>query len=129
MKNLITLLFLILVTSVMQGQTIPKEEVTGTWQVIGVVEEGTYPGQGEEMIGSFFDLYPDHNFQLRMKRNDRPSKGFDEIFRNTTWNYDETKQTITLKDGRFPLKVSRESNKTFFELVGIGLILQVHKPM
>ena len=56
---------MILVTSVMQGQTIPKEEVTGTWQVIGVVEEGTYPGQGEEMIGSFFDLYPDHNFQLR----------------------------------------------------------------
>src|SRR5690554_2179750 len=122
MKNLITLLFLMLFTSALQGQTIPKEEVTGTWQVIGVVEEGTKPGQGEEMIGSFFDIYPDHKFQLRMKRNDRPSKGYDEIFQNSTWSYDETKQTVSLEEGRFPIKVSKESNKTFFELVGIGLI-------
>jgi len=118
-----------LFTSAMHGQTIPKEEVIGTWQVIRVVEEGAKPGLGEEMIGSFFDIYPDYKFQLRMKRNDRPSKGYDEIFRNTTWSYDETQQTITLNDGRFPIKVSKDSNKTFFELVGIGLKLQVQKPM
>lgn len=129
MKNLTILLLSILFTSAVQSQSITKQEITGTWQVVKVVEAGTEPNQAEEMVAAYFDIHPDHNFQLRLKRNDRPSKGYDEIFRNSTWSYDESTQTIKFQDDRFPIKASKVDDKIIFELLGTGMKLEVIKPM
>ena len=84
MKNLTILFILALLTSTVQSQSLAEKEITGTWQVINVVDAGNQPQQADDMLGAYFDIYPDHNFQLRTKKQDKSSKGFENKFENYT---------------------------------------------
>lgn len=85
MKNLTILFILALLTSTVQSQSLTEKGLTGTWQVIKVVDAGTQPKQAEEMNETYIDIYPDHNFQLRTKKHYKSSKGFESKFENYKW--------------------------------------------
>ncbi len=125
MKNLIFLFVLALFTSAVQSQSLTEKEITGTWQVVSIADEGNNPKEAKEMVFAYIDLYPDHTFQLRMKT----AKGHINTFKNATWSFDEATQTITNSDGRFPIIVSKINSKIIFELSGIGMKLEVVMPM
>lgn len=125
MKNLILLFVLALVTSTVQSQSLTEKEITGTWQIMKAIEIGNKPKKAKELIAAYIDIYPDYNFQLRMKT----SKGYENTFNNATWSFDATTQTITTSDGRFPIKASKSNDKMVFELVGTGIKLEVVRPI
>jgi len=125
MKNLIFLFVLALFTSTVQSQSLTEKEITGTWQVVNAIEFGTKPKKAKELVAAYIDIYPDHNFQLRMKT----SKGYEDTFNNATWSFDEATQTITTSDGRFPIKASKSNDKMIFELSGTGIKLEVVMPI
>lgn len=125
MKKLLFIFVLALLTSGLQGQSLAEKEITGTWFVKDVVELGTKPKKAKEMTSAYIDIYPDYSFQLRLKT----AKGYENNFTNATWSYNETTQTITTSDDRFPIKILKANNKMIFELSGTGIQLEVVKPI
>lgn len=128
MKNITIVFILALLTSTVQSQSITEKEITGTWQVINVVEVGNQPNQAEDMIAAYIDIYPDNNFQLRTKKQDKSSKGYKNNFVNSKWSYNEATQTINLDKGSMAIKVSKSNGKIVFELIETGIKLEVVMP-
>ena len=126
MKNLIVFFLVTLLTSAAQSQSLTEKELTGTWQVISVVDNGKDAKLANGLMAAYFDILPDHNFQLRIKANG--PKGYRDTFKNTSWIYNETEQTLELDNNTFPLKISKKADKTLFELIGTDIILEVVKP-
>ena len=129
MKNLILLFVLALLTSTVQSQSLTEKEITGTWQVINVVNAGTHSKQADEMVAAYFDLYPDHNFQLRTKSQDKSSKGYENKYKNYTWIFNEATQIIELSQGNMMIKPSKSDGKMFFEFPETGMKLEVAMPI
>lgn len=129
MKNLTVFFVFALLTSFVQSQSLTETEITGTWMVVNVEVPQDKENQGEDFIGSYFDFYPDYKFQLRLKMKDENSNRYQETFRNTTWAFNQTSQKIELNDGKFPIKVSKNNNKVYFELVGTEVKLEVTQPI
>ena len=129
MKNLTIFFILALLTSTVQSQSLTEKEITGTWQVINVVDAGKQSQQADDMLGAYFDFYPDHNFQLRTKNQNDSSKGYKYNFENYKWSYNEVTQTIELSKGTMTIKLSKSNGKMFFELPETGVKLEVVMPM
>ncbi len=125
MKNLIVLFALMLFSVMAQSQTVTEKEITGTWQVTNIVDAGAQPKQAEEMMDAYIDIYPDYNFQLRMKT----SKGYQDTFKNYKWSFNEDTQTIEVDNGNMSIKTSISDDKMIFELRGTGIKLEVVKPI
>lgn len=125
MKNLIVLFALMLFSVTAQSQSVTEDEITGTWQVMNIVDAGAQPKQAEEMIAAYFDIYPDYNFQIRMKT----SKGYQDTFKNYKWSFNEDTQTIEMNNGNMSIKVFKNDDKMVFELPGTGIKLEVVKPI
>ncbi len=129
MKNLIILFAFILLAATAQSQSLTEKEISGTWQVITITNAGNKPAQAEEMNAAYFDLYPDHSFQLRTQKNNGSSTEYEENFKNYKWSYNAATQTINLSKGNMNIKVSKINNNVFFELTGTGIKLQVFQPI
>lgn len=129
MKKLTILFILALITSTVQSQSISEKEITGTWQVINIVDAGNDPIGADDLSAAYFDIYPDHSFQLRLKKKSKDSKEYNNTFTDYTWSYNEDTQTIKLNNDKFPIKVSKSNNKMLFELLGTGIKLEVVMPM
>ena len=127
MKNLTVLFVLALLTSTVQSQSLTEKEITGTWQVINVVDAGSKPKQAKEMVAAYFDIYSDHTFQLRMKKEDK--QGLENKFKNSSWSYNETTQTITINKDNTIIKPSKNNGKMIFELPESGMKLEVVMPI
>ncbi len=127
MKNLIVLLAFVLITAAANSQSISEKETSGTWQVSAIADSGSKPEQAEELNGALFDLYTDHSFQLRTKKGSGANTIYEESFRNATWSYNPTTQTINTGKG-MKIKVSQIENKIFFELLGTEIKFEVFKP-
>lgn len=129
MKNLLVLFVLTLLTSTVQSQSLTEKEITGTWQVVNVVDAGSQPKQAGEMLAAYFDIYPDHSFQLRTKKTKEASKGYQNKFNNNTWSFDDASQTISAREVNMNIQVSKNDGKMFFKLLESGMTLEVVKPM
>lgn len=129
MKNLIVLFVLALLTSTVYGQSLTEKEITGTWQVINVVNAGSQPQQAEKMHSAYFDIHSDHSFQIRLKKQGKTSKGYENTLKNTTWNYKNDTQTIGLNNENMTIIVSKSSGKMFFEMPETGMKLEVYMPI
>ncbi len=128
MKNLLVLFILSFFASTASGQSLTEKDIMGTWQVVSIVEKGNQPSNAENMIAAYFDLQPDHSFQLRIKNKESQSKN-DKSSKNLSWSFDETTQIINLTGDKFNIKVSKNGSKMNFELVETGIILEVLKPV
>ena len=129
MKNLLVIFILALFTSGAQSQSLTEKDISGTWRVIHVLDAGNKPKQAEEMNLSYIDIYPDHNFQIRTKKQDKSSKGYENKFENIKWSYNEATQTINLDNGSTSIMVSKRNNKTVFEFPETGLKMEVVMPI
>lgn len=129
MKNLTILFVFTLLSSTVQSQSITEKEITGTWQVVNIVDGGTHPNQAKEMIAAYFDFYPDGKFQLRMKRYDRPSQEYENTFNNYKWSFNVVTQTIELSNAKMNIKTLKSNGKMFFELLDTRITLEVIMPM
>ncbi len=129
MKNLTVFFLLALLTSVVQSQSLTEKEVTGTWQIINVVDPGHNAKQANDFIAAYIDIYPDHKFQLRMKSKGENSKKYSDSFKHTTWTFNRDSQTIELNDGKSPIKISKSNDKMYFELLDSGMKFEVVMPM
>ncbi|QAA82639.1 hypothetical protein EI546_13330 [Aequorivita sp. H23M31] len=127
MKNLTLFLILALFTCAVQSQTLTENEITGTWQVVDVVEVGTKPKQAKEMVASYIDILPDHSFQIRMRNI--ASKKFENKFDGYKWNYNTSSQTIELSKGDMSIKPSKSNGKMYFEIPETGMKLEVVMPI
>lgn len=128
MKNLVVLFILSFFASTASGQSLTEKDIMGTWQVVNVIDKGNAPSNAENMIAAYFDLQPDHSFQLRIKNKESQSKN-DKSSKNLSWSFDETTQIINLTGDKFNIKVSKNGSKMNFELVETGIILEVLKPV
>lgn len=128
MRKLAILFILIFFTYAVQSQSLTEKEITGTWQVVNVLDEGTKPTSAPHMKAAYFDLYPDGSFQLRMKRFDRPTQEYENNIKNQIWSFNQATQTITLNNDKFPIKVYNNNGTISFELLGTGIKLEVVKP-
>lgn len=95
MKNL-SLLFIAFICFTVQSQDLTENEVSGTWTVVAIAESGTHPEGAAAMESAFFDLYPDHRFQLRMKHKNKPITHYEALYKNYMWRFDQSSQTIYL---------------------------------
>ncbi|MBK5213548.1 MAG: hypothetical protein JJE55_07810 [Flavobacteriaceae bacterium] len=129
MKNLIILFAFMLLASTAQSQSLTEKDLTGTWQVVAITDAGTNPAKADEMNAAYFDLYPDHSFQLRTQKNNGASTEYEENFKNYKWSYNAATQTINLSKGSMNIKASKSNNNVFFELTGTGMKLEVFKPI
>lgn len=127
MKNLTLFFILALFTCAVQSQSLTEKEITGTWQVVDVVEVGTKPKQAKEMIAAYIDILPDHTFQIRMRN--MASKKFENKFDDYKWSYNASSQTIELNKGDMSIKPSKSNEKMYFEIPETGMKLEVVMPM
>tara|TARA_R110002050_G_scaffold197622_2_gene332477 strand:+ start:564 stop:1121 length:558 start_codon:yes stop_codon:yes gene_type:complete len=128
MKNLFVLLAFVFITAAAQSQSMSEKEISGTWQVTAIADAGSNPDKAAGLDGALFDLYPDHRFQLRLKRGSGTSVNYEETFQNATWSYNANTQTITAGKG-MKIKVSKIDNKVFFELLDTGVTYEVYQPV
>ncbi|WP_026450220.1 lipocalin family protein [Aequorivita capsosiphonis] len=129
MKKLAFLFLLMFLAYSVQSQSLTDKEITGTWQVVSIVDAGAQPKQAEDMIAAYFDIYPDHNFQLRLKRKSKASNEYDNTFKNSTWSFNEATQTIELSNSEMKIKPIKSDNKMIFELPETGIKLAVVMPI
>lgn len=127
--KIIFFLLIALLGFTVQSQSLTEKEISGTWIVVAIAESGTYPEEAKVMERAYFDLYPDHRFQLRMKSKNKTEKGYEAMYQNYTWRFDPSAQTVYLSNDTFPIKINRENDKVYFELLGTGTKLEVLRPM
>ncbi len=126
MKNLTIFFLFALLTSSVQSQSLTEKEITGTWQVISVVEPGNNAKQANDFLAAYIDIYPDHKFQLRMKTK---SENSNKYYNSSPWTFSQGSQTIELNDGKSPIKVSKNNDKMYFEFLDSGMKVEVVMPM
>lgn len=126
MKN-ISLLLLALLGFTVQSQSLTEEEISGTWIVVAIAEPGAKPEAAKAMKKAYFDLYPDHRFQLRMKK--KSENKHEAMYQNYSWRFDQATQTVYLSNDTFPIKINRENDKVYFKLLGTGTKLEMLRPM
>lgn len=129
MKNLLVIFILALFTSGAQSQSLTEKDISGTWRVINVLDAGNKPKQAEEMNLAYIDIYSDHNFQIRTKKQDKSSKGYENKFENSKWSYNEATQIINLDKGNMSIKISKSNDKIIFEFPETGLKMEVVMPI
>lgn len=127
MKNIFFLVVLLLCLTA-KSQTLTEKEITGTWMVVAIAEPGTKPDAAPLMKAAYFDLYQDHNFQIRLKRRNPSSHTYDPSFHNARWQYDPEAQLVRINNGAQTIKVSHKNEKVYFELTDTGLIMEMKKP-
>ena len=126
MKNLTIFFLLALLTSVVQSQSLTEKEITGTWQVIKVVDTGNNAKQANDFLAAYIDIYPDHKFQLRMKTKGESSNKY---YNSTPWTFNQDSQTIEFNDSKSPIKVSKNNDKMYFEFLDSGIKFEVVMPI
>lgn len=129
MKNSAFYFVLMFLAYTAQSQSLTEKDITGTWQVVSIVDDGGQPSEAEDMIATYFDIYPDHNFQLRLKRKSENSNEYDRSFKNATWSFNEATQTIDISNSGMKIKPSKQDGKIIFELPETGIKLAVVMPM
>lgn len=128
MKKLILLFSLILIAATAQSQSLTEKELTGTWQVVTVADNGNNPNATNELSRAMFNFNADHSFELKKISTSEKYK-YNTAAKSNRWSYNAATQTI--KSGKFNLdiKVSKSNNKIFFVLLESGVKLEVEKPM
>lgn len=127
MKNILLLFAFVFVSTLVQSQTFTEADITGTWQVLNIVESGSSPKEANQMLAAYIDFQPNHSFQIRMRKDGK--KEFDNKFQNAKWNYTPDNQTISVNNGEMLLQPVKEDGKIIFILPGKGIKLEVVMPM
>lgn len=127
MKIILLLFSFMFIPTLVQSQTLTEPEITGTWQVVNVLETGSNPKEAHQMLAAYIDLNPDHSFQIRMRKDGK--KEYSMMFSNGRWTFNTDNQTISINNGEMQIKPAERDGKMFFLLPRKGIKLEVLMPM
>lgn len=129
MKNL-TVLFVFLFTSLfVQSQSLAKEELSGTWQVINVVDPGDNPVETQKLYASYIDFNTDGTFQIRYNTEENSKRKLTNLLNNSQWKFNSDTSSVDITNSDLQISAYKRDGKYFFKLLNSGAVLEVIKPI